>query len=165
MAELPDPRSEERRRLDDALAVALVEHRNHVLANDEAFAALPDPPQRSSSSYIIELQWGGFAAFGLGIQFYDGAAVQKGTFAGGAGGPGWGVGGDWGSGALNYSLEEMDGWECRFAGFFTPAFVDVQLWGLGGEYIGEIIIAGIGIGGATVGGQGTMKAAPAPEPL
>ncbi len=127
----------------------------------------PPPPPPSPTGqhvYTIAVDVDAFLLGGsLNIHFYPYGSTPGGTplvtFKGAFGGiiaPGSGLA--WGTAWLNYDVEWLaqQGWNARFEVNFVPAAVNVNLWGLSGENIGNTVSGGesglLGI----AGGQGFL---------
>lgn len=78
-------------------------------------------------------------------------------FHGLGGGLGFGAAVSWGAAWLNFPLETLDGWDFRFEANLGFSAVNVQWWGMGGEYIGSFVGAGISIAAGIFGGQGSIS--------
>ena len=110
----------------------------------------PPPPPTGQHVYTIAVDADTFVFGGsLNIQFYPYGSTPGGTplvtFKGAFGGlitPGSGL--SWGTAWLNYDVEWLaqQGWHAIFEANFVPAAVNVNLWGLHGENIGNTASGG-----------------------
>jgi hypothetical protein len=78
-------------------------------------------------------------------------------FSGLGGGLGFGASVSWGAAWLNYPLDVLDGWDFRFEANLGVTVVNVQWWGMQGEYIGSFVGAGVSIAAGIFGGKGSIS--------
>ena len=116
------------------------------------------PP--SKYVYSIWISGGGPLGGALTISFFPYGTETAGnplvTFSGGYGGLAFGNLSGGGTAWLNYDVEWLaqQGWNARFEASFVPAAVNVNLWGLHGENIGNTASGGESGVLGIAGGQG-----------
>jgi hypothetical protein len=113
------------------------------------------PKPGSEFQYATDVATAGLI-FGVTVamEFYsDNYQTRVEQFVGGGGGLGSYDSISRGTSFFNYSLETLLGWEARFEMNFAPLTVNINLWGMHGEYIGSYIGGGAAAVGV-YGGQG-----------
>lgn len=132
------------------------------LDKSAAYQALHIESARSGSTvesqheYDVIVSWAGLVGGIVNISFTNRNLRFEGVSGGSAGG---GFAG-WGTAVFNFPLEELKGWEARFAiegAGVIGGGAGVQLWAMDGRYIGKVSAGGFGIGGSFGGGQGRFK--------
>lgn len=102
----------------------------------------------------VETAFGGLFFMTIATAIESGGKTYN--FHGLGGGLGFGAAVTWGAAWLNYPLTKLDGWSIRFEANLSVAAVNVQWWGMKGEYIGSFVGGGISLATGIFGGQGRI---------
>lgn len=150
-----DPRAQDLQDAHSTLAKTSL-----LLTNSQALEQAPSPGALQAPN-LEQIRLGAAFTYNIQINFSAilGGAFQI-VFPGGKnfmgyfGGPVVGVGTTWGTAWLNYSIDQLRGWEARFWANLVPAGCQASLWGMNGEVIGTVAAGGIALAYGTGGGQG-----------